>query len=470
MPSFWSLRRQPDPFQPEWVGWLEEGVWQYRHLSTAHRERVQRVVAHLAARKHWSGGSGFEVTPRMRVVVSGVAALLTVGFDEPYFFPKLRSIILYPAGYRQPNPDDDIGLLGAGDPLGFDSRWGEAWQSGPVILSWRNAERQARVRGSGDNLVIHEMAHHIDGLDGDMDGVPHFGDTRLRREWLEVADAEYHRLLGQSWRQEVTLLNHYGASNQAEFLAVATECFFERPHEMRARHAELYTLLTRFFHQDPTAWILPIERPPDKPHQKSSKSSKPRRLSYAELADLASVGLSGGDESFARGVLMLQEERYADAARLFTEALAADPNDAEALEHRAAARLELRDFQGAIRDAEGALAMDPEAGDAMLTLASASLELGDDAGATRQVRALLRERRDSPHAWRLLGRLRLRAGDARTAGRAFRRSLRDSRYDALSHYWLAECLEQLNEPEHARQRRERAFLLDPSLQKTRPRA
>jgi tetratricopeptide (TPR) repeat protein len=166
---------------------------------------------------------------------------------------------------------------------------------------------------------------------------------------------------------------------------------------------------------------------------------------------------------------MLREERYAEAARLFTDAIVADPHDSEALEHRAAARLELRDFHGANHDAEAALAIDPEAGDAKLTLAAAALELGDDAEATRHVRALLRERRDSPHAWRLLGRLRLRAGAVQAAARAFRRSLRDSRYDALSHYWLAECLEQMNDPERARQRRERAYLLDPSLERNRPR-
>ena len=48
-----------------------------------------------------------------------------------------------------------------------------------------------------------------------------------------------------------TVLDTYGATNPAEFFAVATETFFERPCELRAGHPELYAELKRFYCQDP---------------------------------------------------------------------------------------------------------------------------------------------------------------------------------------------------------------------------
>ena len=281
----WLFRR-PTPFESHWEDWLTQGVWQYQHLSGQQQQRVNQVTANLVGRKHWAGGGDFRVTEQMKVVISGVAGLLTVGLDEPFYYPRLKTFILYPAGYQSPGPGNNIGILGDADPIVGGARLGESWQAGPVVLSWRDAERQARSRSMPNNLIIHELTHHLDSLDGHMDGIPYFDRRQQRRDWLRVATREYNRLLGQATRREATLLDHYGASSFAEFLAVSCESFFERPHEMRAQHPELYSLLSTFFNQDPTGWT-----PQPDHHPQHAKPPKARRgWSRRHQANLAHLG------------------------------------------------------------------------------------------------------------------------------------------------------------------------------------
>lgn len=253
------FRRRESPFDPAWRGVLADNVWQYRRLGDEQRDRVHAVVARFVARKQWVGAGGQEITDEVRVTIAGVASLLTLGLDEPYDFPRLKSIIVYPTSYQTPAAKGDFTFLGGDDPItGGETRLGEAWPRSPIVLSWRDALRQARVRGRGRNLVLHEFAHHVDGLNGDTDGVPHFDSREQRERWSEVAGAEFRTLVRRARRGAPTLLDTYGASDLTEFFAVATECFFERPHAMRREHPELYALMRGVFHQDPTDY-LPAE-------------------------------------------------------------------------------------------------------------------------------------------------------------------------------------------------------------------
>ncbi len=103
--------------------------------------------------------------------------------------------------------------------------------------------------------MIHEFAHHVDGLDGNIDGTPIIADRQQVRTWYRVIDEEYQRLVDEAAQGEATLLDRYGASNRAEFFAVASECFFERPHALRDQHRELYDILANFYCQSPAEWL-----------------------------------------------------------------------------------------------------------------------------------------------------------------------------------------------------------------------
>ena len=212
---------------------------------------VEQVVQILVAEKNWVGGAGFNVTDEMKVTVAGQAAILVLGLEEPYYFDGVLSIIVYQGPYRHPKHPGFI----PGATL-----HGEAWYRGPIVLSWRNVLESGRNASGGHNLVFHEFAHYLDGLDGEVDGDPPLAGREQEQNWYRVAEAEYLRLVGQARRDEVALLDHYGATNRAEFFAVATECFFEQPQAMQREHAELYAGLRDFFRQDPAQW-LPDAKP-----------------------------------------------------------------------------------------------------------------------------------------------------------------------------------------------------------------
>lgn len=233
------------PFPDGWLAHLEANVAQYRLLSPAEQEKLRRRVQVFVAEKLWFGCGGLVVDDEMKVTIAAQACLLVLGIEYEYHYDQIRSILVYPDTYLHP-PDSDDGLYGEERAIA-----GEAWHRGPIVLSWKNTGSIADEVGG--NLVFHEFAHHLDDLDGGMDGTPPLERGQLRR-WERVVDEEYRRLVRASRQGHATLLNQYGASNRAEFFAVATECFFERPSELKRRHPELYVILRDFYRQDPASW------------------------------------------------------------------------------------------------------------------------------------------------------------------------------------------------------------------------
>ncbi len=146
-------------------------------------------------------------------------------------------------------------------------RSGESWREGAVVVAWDVVCTGMGNPESGDNLVLHEFAHQLDYEDGQADGAPLLArgesptaQKRRYADWSRVMRTEYERLRDQVQRGEPTLLRAYGATNPAEFFAVATECFFGKPREMQQRHPELYQQLQWYYQQDPAHW-LPVAEP-----------------------------------------------------------------------------------------------------------------------------------------------------------------------------------------------------------------
>ncbi|HTQ37390.1 MAG TPA: M90 family metallopeptidase [Pirellulales bacterium] len=256
MSILWSRARRRQqlllqPFPPQWDGMLRQHVRHFQYLDARQRSRLEGFVQVLVAEKDWAGGGGgFTVTEEMKVTIAGYAGVMTLGLPEPYYFDRLKTIIVYPTAYLPHRSQFDI----YPQYVPLAPRSGEAWHRGPVILSWAEIVEPAKRR-PGSNLVIHEFAHHVDGLDGDVDGTPPINDREKGRNWYRVTEEEFERLARETARGDVTLLDQYGATNRAEFFAVASECFFERPHAMRDRHPELYQALADFYCQDISGWL-----------------------------------------------------------------------------------------------------------------------------------------------------------------------------------------------------------------------
>ncbi|HEY2826068.1 MAG TPA: M90 family metallopeptidase [Pirellulales bacterium] len=250
-----------DAFPNPWLKILRQHVRHYQYMNPQQRRRLEGFIQIVVAEKDWAGGSGFQLTDEIKITIAGYAGLMTLGLDEPYYFDRLQTIIVYQGAYvphssRYETPS----LFTPQSP-----RLGEAWQRGPVILSWAEIGGTQKQR-PGNNIVIHEFAHHVDGLDGEVDGTPIIADRNQSRTWYRVTENEFQRLIHEAHQGEATLLDRYGASDRAEFFAVASECFFERPHALRARHPELYQVLSDFYCQNPAQWLpdamLPVDPSP----------------------------------------------------------------------------------------------------------------------------------------------------------------------------------------------------------------
>jgi Mlc titration factor MtfA (ptsG expression regulator) len=246
-------RRQllAEPFPPAWLEYLQKNVAHYRFLSAAEQARLRDDLRIFVAEKSWEGCGGLTMTDEIKVTIAVQACLLVLGLEHNYY-DRVQSILVYPRGYLAPEPHADrAGIVHEGE-----GRLGEAHYRGPVILSWAEVLTDGRNPNRGKNLVFHEFAHQLDMLDGVIDGTPPLRDRAQYRKWQQVMTAEYQRLIDDSERGRATLLDEYGTTDEAEFFAVATECFFDLPVQMKRRHPQLYELLRDYYRQDPAQRCL----------------------------------------------------------------------------------------------------------------------------------------------------------------------------------------------------------------------
>lgn len=247
--GWWRRRRRrkllAQPMPEAWSGWIESLPFT-RRLSAEERARLGDIARVLVAEKHWEGCGGLTLTEEMQVKLAAQAALLILNVDHEYY-RDAESIFIYPGAYRNPHERHlESGVVGAGSV-----NLGEAWYRGPVVLSWADAERGWTNQNDGRNVVLHEFAHKLDFLDGLGDGTPPLPDRVGYDSWKKVMTRVFEGLRDAEEEGRATLLDKYGATNPAEFFAVATECFFEKPGPLRNRHPELYEQLANYYRQDP---------------------------------------------------------------------------------------------------------------------------------------------------------------------------------------------------------------------------
>ena len=264
----WLLRRIPwrpripfrtEPIRSAWYDILERHVSLARGLSAPERERLLRLVQVFIAEKHFEGCAGLTVTDAMKVTIAAEACLLLLRL-EGLCYPTLRTVLVYPHAFIAKHVlRGQTGIAEEAVPLR-----GESWPGGVVVVSWDDVVRGARDAADGSNVVLHEFAHQLDQEDGEGDGAPLLPPTALRT-WARVLAAEYERLRQDTAAGRPSVLDAYGATNKAEFFAVATESFFERPVQFEREHSELYQQLQQFYGQDPARRAAPDLASPPSP-------------------------------------------------------------------------------------------------------------------------------------------------------------------------------------------------------------
>jgi MtfA peptidase len=442
-----------EPFPAAWNDYLVNNVRHYAHLDPLMQSRVKAVVSVMVAEKHWSGGGGFTVTDEMKVTVAAQASLLALGLDEPYFFDRVQSIIIYPDVYVHPPQFARHWNVLEGVPVA-----GEAWYHSPIVLSWKYVLDAGRNTSSGRNVVLHEFAHHLDGLDGEVNGAPPLVGRRRAKTWYRVTEAEYRRLAGAARRREVTLLDHYGASSRAEFFAVATECFFEQPGALRRQHGELYAVLQDFYRQDPAQWL------PDA--AVTAPADDPQTAEAAAQTDAAALDPDDVDALFTLAFVCMSDGRYELAQQAASRAIDLDPDDAEVYLLRAAARIKLGKHEEALNDCDESIAMDPSDMDAYRTRGAAYVGLHEYELAKDdldRVVSILSDNCQNAEAYCVRGMALLGLGEVRRAVSDFSKSIAIDPLSAETYYQRGLAYRKLGRTEDANADLEKARQIDPAM-------
>lgn len=238
------------PLSPRWQALLEQRLAPYRHLSPRQQQRLHGHLHVLLAEKQFIGCNGLQVTEEMRVTVAAMAALLLL-HDQGNYFPNLKTVLLYPSAYWVTETVPTDRYIHQERRV---SRLGESWLRDQLVLAWDRVDADTRRWRDGHNVVLHEFAHQLDQAEGEANGVPRLPSTLDPAEWSRVMAEAYADLCQAVKQNRRPGVDRYGATNPAEFFAVATETFFERPQTLQRHYPELHHLLKRYYQVDPGEW------------------------------------------------------------------------------------------------------------------------------------------------------------------------------------------------------------------------
>ena len=237
------------PFPDEWDAILRRNVLLYARLSDEDRRELQGHIHVFLAEKTFEGCGGLALNDEIRLTIAGQACLLLLHRPTDYF-KRLITILVYPSAYVAKG----IESIGGGFFLeGDQTRLGEAHLDGVVVLSWDDVKMGAFDPKDGHNVVLHEFAHQLDQEDGSADGAPRLEHRTRYAPWARVLGHDFEQLKLDEQAGRKTVIDGYGAINPAEFFAVVTECFFEKPIRLKKKHPELYEQMKSYYHLDPEA-------------------------------------------------------------------------------------------------------------------------------------------------------------------------------------------------------------------------
>jgi hypothetical protein len=243
----WRRQRAARAFQvaePQWQA-VEERLPFLAFLPAADRPRLRQLALEFLAEKEMDGAGGFLLTDPVRLSIALQACLpiLNLGLDR---YRGWVGVVVYPGDFVIPRQvTDEAGVVHTYD----DPVLGEAWEGGPVVLSWDAAAGNP----DGINVVIHEFAHKLDMGNGAVDGMPALHPDMQREDWSRTLGADFRDFRAWIDAGNDSWLDPYAAESPSEFFAVAAEAFFETPTWLEEDFPATYEQFRRYFRQDPAA-------------------------------------------------------------------------------------------------------------------------------------------------------------------------------------------------------------------------
>lgn len=241
-----GLRPPPPIDDLQWHGALADCPLAQR-LSSHDRERLRGLAAKFLQRKKFYP-TDMEMNARQRLLIAMQACIpvLHLGFRA---LRGWQGVVVYPGEFkvRHKHHDSSTGVVTERDQV----LSGEAWQIGPLVLSWANVEHDLVNPWEGFNVVVHEIAHKLDMLDGPPDGVPPLPRGTSRRAWIDTFQRAYDRLAGEVRRGEATMIDAYAATNPGEYFAVVSELHFSDPRRLVQAEPGVAALLRGYYGYSP---------------------------------------------------------------------------------------------------------------------------------------------------------------------------------------------------------------------------
>lgn len=236
--------------QPQW----QQAIRQLPLLQQLTQEEIRKLIQLAILFLHYKsieGARDHQITPEMKLNIALQACLpiLNLGME---WYKGWVSVIVYPAQFRpQRTFVDEYGV----EHVSHATLSGESWHKGPVVLSWQDTKNSGHI--DGYNLVIHEFAHKLDVLNGKTNGFPPLHRNMNTSLWPKVFSQAYTDFK-QRLNSNPIPIDSYAAESPAEFFAVFSEVFFERPHIINQYYPQIYQQLALFYRQEPLSRKTPL--------------------------------------------------------------------------------------------------------------------------------------------------------------------------------------------------------------------
>jgi hypothetical protein len=238
------------PFKKQWRKIIQSRMPYFKKMPSHLQLQLKRHIQVFLSEKKFIAFNGIVINDEIRVTIAAQACLLLLNRKTDYY-PKLKTILVYPRAFVKQHQITNT------DGVEFSQNStlsGESWGTGKIVLSWQDTVNGAYLPDDGHNVVIHEFAHQLDQENGVANGAPILSKGQSYKCWSQIFSTQFENLKTQVQNDEKSIFDYYGATNPAEFFAVASEVFFEKSQALKNEHPKLYQQLSLYYRVDPTTW------------------------------------------------------------------------------------------------------------------------------------------------------------------------------------------------------------------------